>query len=330
MAEPEKAPLRSAYLDNAKFLLIACVAIGHAIGPVLHRGGWLRTLYVFIHTFHIPVFVFIAGYFSRPVNSPEYLKKNLNHLIAPLLTFHVLYNLILTRPLGKSFDWAYFFVEPYFGLWFLLSLFYWRMLLLWIATVRHLVFRAVATGVMAGYIPAMERAFSLARTFTLLPFFTAGYALRNIPIEERLTAPVARVAGAITLAWGLYLTAAWPSADEQWLYGCYPYAALGVAGMQAAFAKVFVYGINAAMGAAFLTVVPKRRTFFSEWGSRSLYIYVLHIPLVKLAKALGFYKSMDGLGGEIMIPLGALLAVALLSTRAVRDRTKSLIEPRWF
>src|SRR5690349_20467728 len=59
---------RDSYLDNAKFLAVALVVIGHAWEPlrsVAVGGRLLGAGQSFIYAFHLPVFIVMCGYFSR-------------------------------------------------------------------------------------------------------------------------------------------------------------------------------------------------------------------------------------------------------------------------
>ncbi|MGH3747645.1 MAG: acyltransferase family protein, partial [Micromonosporaceae bacterium] len=84
---------RVALLDNAKFLLIFLVVVGHAVEltPATPTGD---AIYVWIYTFHMPAFVLIAGYLSRSFDgSAERVHRLLTTVVAPYLIFWVLYAL---------------------------------------------------------------------------------------------------------------------------------------------------------------------------------------------------------------------------------------------
>jgi len=61
---------RNLYFDNMKFILIFLVVLGHFAN--LHRllpimGGLNNAIY----SFHMPLFIYISGYFSRDVVQPR-------------------------------------------------------------------------------------------------------------------------------------------------------------------------------------------------------------------------------------------------------------------
>src|SRR4051812_28680196 len=59
---------RDPYFDNAKFLAVALVVVGHAWEPLRSAaigGRALAAAQSFIYAFHLPVFIVMCGYFSR-------------------------------------------------------------------------------------------------------------------------------------------------------------------------------------------------------------------------------------------------------------------------
>lgn len=51
--------------DNLKFAMILCVVIGHTLYYFYSSSAIAKSLYLFLYTFHMPVFVFISGLFSK-------------------------------------------------------------------------------------------------------------------------------------------------------------------------------------------------------------------------------------------------------------------------
>lgn len=49
--------------DNIKFILILFVIFGHLLEYI--KGDISENIYRIIYTFHMPVFIFISGYFAK-------------------------------------------------------------------------------------------------------------------------------------------------------------------------------------------------------------------------------------------------------------------------
>ena len=78
--EGNKGKTRDYYFDNLKFILIFLVVLGHYCGSYLE--SWLMLgIYNFIYSFHMPLFIFISGYFSRNIAYQRI--KDINNLLIP-------------------------------------------------------------------------------------------------------------------------------------------------------------------------------------------------------------------------------------------------------
>ena len=56
---------RTAYFDNAKFLLMILVVFSHLLQPFIGDHKFYHDLYYFIFTFHMPAFVFFSRLFCQ-------------------------------------------------------------------------------------------------------------------------------------------------------------------------------------------------------------------------------------------------------------------------
>lgn len=77
--------------DALKGFLIILVIMGHAIQLSTDVGGWsLNPLFMVIYTFHMPLFIFISGYFSMSIfrKSIWYIVTNkFKRLLLPSILF---------------------------------------------------------------------------------------------------------------------------------------------------------------------------------------------------------------------------------------------------
>ena len=60
-----EAKERVSLWDNAKFLLIFLVVLGHFADYYTKDSLNMRRLFLFIYLFHMPAFIFISGLFSK-------------------------------------------------------------------------------------------------------------------------------------------------------------------------------------------------------------------------------------------------------------------------
>lgn len=60
---------RIALWDNLKFFLVTCVVIGHFADQFTDVSYVYDSIFLFIYSFHIPLFIFISGMFHKYKNT---------------------------------------------------------------------------------------------------------------------------------------------------------------------------------------------------------------------------------------------------------------------
>lgn len=127
--------VRNYRLDALKMFLIICVIMGHVslldgfrdIGLPKYYDKLTQGLTRGIYAFHMPLFVLLSGHFTKKKSLKEQALKSLK-LLKLFIIFHALDLSIEAYAYGKLpsiGDILY----PSFALWYLLCLFYWRVLL---------------------------------------------------------------------------------------------------------------------------------------------------------------------------------------------------------
>ena len=128
---------------------------------------------MFVYSFHIPVFILIAGALTSPEMSYNYIQKNIDSLLIPFITFTILYEVL--NILSTSTVSRYTLnLQPYWILWFLFSLFIWRIILPIIMSFRFPLLFSVIVSLVAGYIEDVGYFFGISRTIYFFPFFILG------------------------------------------------------------------------------------------------------------------------------------------------------------
>lgn len=158
---------RDHQFDNIRLILIFFVIFGHLIEYFAADG----ILYRWIYSFHMPVFIFISGYFAK--FNP---KKIVCNILVPYVLLQILYTAFDHLLYGNA-PFRLQFTTPYWLLWYLLSLFCYYLLLPLIdtdrASVQLFVFLAcVALALLSGFGQGFGYFLSLSRTFVFLPLST--------------------------------------------------------------------------------------------------------------------------------------------------------------
>ncbi|MGH3488086.1 MAG: acyltransferase family protein [Actinopolymorphaceae bacterium] len=319
--------MRDPFFDNAKFLAIALVVVGHAVEPLLDVPA-ARAGYLFLYMFHMPVFIIIAGYFSRGFpSSSDKVRKLITQLLVPFVVFQLAYMGLARLVGGRDVDIT--LLDPYFLVWFLLALFAWRLSTPVWHRLRWPLGMAVGISVLAG-IQELPGVLETGRILSLLPFFVLGLMIRAEHVEV-LRRPMIRMLAALVMVGGLAV--AWfaaPRMSVEWVLWRRSNAFLGVDDLTGTAMRLGMLVCATVLAAAFLALVPRGRTWFSGLGMATLYVYLLHGLPVKLADYAGWYDhpALHTVAGIAAVGAVGIVLALVLSTPVVRRLTGWAVEPR--
>ncbi|UCM88045.1 acyltransferase family protein [Streptomyces marincola] len=327
-SRPPGTRARDPYWDNIRCVSGTLVLFGHLTDTLGDRVG-LQWFFLATWALRVPVFVIVAGYFSTAdaMNARE-ARRLVEAVLVPYLAIGLLHSVELWLMYG---DWHFFAGEPAWGMWFLLSLLFWRAALPALAQLRHPLTLSVAAALIAGHLAEFGSYLSLSRTVCYLPFFLLGWKLRQGLLADALDARWSRDAALGVLA--LTFTAAWWARGEvslSWLRmrtgydGTYPLAApldWTIRG------GVLLSGVVIAL--SFIRLVPRRRLpLITYLGTGGMYIYLLH-PLV--IRPYLRWVGVDWVNTPLEQAATLAMAVALaavLGSAPVRALARPVVQPR--
>lgn len=167
-----QAKERDYLFDNYKALLVFLVVVGHFIEPCYKNNDFLFFLKWLIVSFHMPAFIFISGYFSKK-EIP--ISKMIQKLLVPYLVYEVIYYLLYVYIIDKPTGLYLFY--PKFSLWYILSLFFWRVITPFVKKIPHHMILSIAGGLLIGCSGMSDNFLSIPRVLVFYPFFLAGILL---------------------------------------------------------------------------------------------------------------------------------------------------------
>ena len=162
-------------IDSLKFFLMILVIAGHVLEGFT-SSYVCAVAYKWIYLFHMPLFIFISGYFSRKKDNKEFLISCWK-LIEPLIVFQAIVRGVEYFVSGIISIRTV--LTPWWILWYLLSLLYWRIILQLLpdkvlSNSKLVMVCAFVISLLAGFLP-LNRFLSLQRTLSFMPFFFLGY-----------------------------------------------------------------------------------------------------------------------------------------------------------
>ncbi|MFG2307581.1 acyltransferase family protein [Streptomyces sp. NPDC048566] len=329
-APPPRTARRDPFFDNAKYLAIVLVAMGHAWEPLRDDSRAAAALYITVYTFHMPAFIVISGYFSRTFDaSPARIRRLVTGVAVPYVVFEIAYSLF-KRWADDDPGHPVSLLDPWYLTWFLGALFIWRLTTpLW-RVVRWPLPLALAVAVLAAVSPDIGDDLDLQRTLQFLPFFVLGLLLRpeHFDLVRRRAARVLSVPVFATALAVAYWAA--PRVKAAWFYRRDSAQELGAPGWTGAAMTLALFVCSVLLVACFLAWVPGRARWFTALGAGTLYGYLLHGFLAKGSRFWDWYDHgwVHRPLGEIAVTAFAAVVMTLLCTPPVQRTFRWVMEPR--
>lgn len=259
--------------DTIKGLLIFLVVVGHLYtkwGFVKGHGSLLSYFNAVEFSFHMPAFVLISGYFSRKSTpSLDYCRKQMKRILIPFVFFDLLAWTLYVKKLSSIFT-------PCWTLWFLFSLFCWKMMLFSFLTLKHPICFSLLLALLAGLTNA-STFMSISRTLCFFPFFLIGYSLNESHIEKlrglKRFIPAAVIVACFTLI--IFQI----KAGYNMKAVCFldrSYQNLGIGRMKGAFFRLEAIAIGVLVTLGLIALTPTKKSIFTIWGRHSITIYIAH------------------------------------------------------
>jgi fucose 4-O-acetylase-like acetyltransferase len=327
-AEPAPPPrARDPFFDNAKFFAILLVVAGHSIEN-LRDVRLAHAAYLFVYTFHMPVFIVITGYFSRRFTfSGGKARKLLTNLGVPYVVFETAYSTYHWMVGHSKFEIS--LLDPYYLTWFLLALFAWRLSTPVWQQIRIPIIVAVVISILSG-MDQLPTTLEMNRVFGLVPFYVLGLFLKpeHFEIIKRRSS---RFIGGLVLILSFAVTYFFVDGrmSTEWVYWRSGNPTLHVNNLVGSGMRLGLLVAATVLVMAFLALVPRRNHWFTSLGSATLYAYLLHGFATKLADYYGWYDTsvLHTIPGVLAVAAAGAILATLLCTPPVRWAMHWALEP---
>jgi fucose 4-O-acetylase-like acetyltransferase len=329
---PAQGRQHAPHLANAQYLAILLVVSGNLISGLRDAVPAAGAVYLFVNLFHLPVFIILAGYFSRNFSFAKGKARDLiTKLALPYVLFEIAYSLLEWQMTGRG-RLTISVLDPSYLTWFLLALFAWRLSTPVWQQIRWPLAVAIVISVVS-YTGPLSSHLDMHRIFGMTPFFVLGLCLTPEHLAYlRLT--WVRIGGALVLVAGLAVSFfAKDHMNDRWLHWRTTNAKLGVSELTGSAVHLGLLVAGAVLAVAFLAVVPRRRTWFTALGTVTIYAYLLHGFVVKLIqyKDLDTEPALENLPGLLLLLVAGAALATLLCSKPVVRATRWAVEPdlRW-
>lgn len=276
--------------------------------------------YTFIYLFHMPLFVFCAGYFAK--YSPT---KILTRLVVPYLFFQLVYTVFGMIIMGNE-GLTIQFTTPFWILWFLFALIVWMMALPIVDALTETKTNAIimvaisfVLGILAGFEDTMGYYMSLQRIFYFLPFFVTGYCLKKWVSAEALLGFVGKIytriiLGALTAGIGVAVFLFNDFIYVRWLWAAFSYDRLAHTGYNFVM-RIVLYLAAIVVSICIISFMPRGKLFFSYIGERTLQVFLLHGFVIFFLQLINIDYLFNGFVMLVTLLTVALLTIFVFSSR---------------
>jgi len=272
---------RNCKLDNLKAILIFFVVFGHLLE--CFDGTMRLWLYFVIYSFHMPAFIYVTGYFSK--FDPERLIKKLGY---SYLVYQFLYLMFQRHYLLQENQIQ--FTQPYWLLWYLVSLICWILLIPvidWAGVNRKTVLGMVfVCALLTGYDKSVGYYLSLSRSVVLFPFFVLGH-YRIMGREQMKHGKAGMIISvAVIIISMFYLRNNLTEIQGNWLYHSVPYN-----GTFSIVSRAAIFCVALAWIFLLLRLVPDKEVpLLTDIGKYTLTIFLCHGFIVKWIAKVGLFQ----------------------------------------
>lgn len=275
---------RIAKWDNAKLILITLVVICHFYENYLGSSNLVNALFFSVYSFHMPAFFLISGLFAKRTVNERRVEKVTPYLLIYLF-MKFLGWVVPCIVQGDGYVSIDFFRESGVS-WFILALFFMYIITFYTKKYKPLYVLSVSIliSMLAGYTNGDTNVFCWLRIVIFYPFFYAGYVISLEDLEKWLEHKALKIVSAIVLVG--YFVLSYIGIDKlfwlRFLLTGRSYDLLKHGALYGGVLRLGTYVVSFGLVFLFLCVVPKRKFFFSAWGSRSLGVYVFHYVFINV------------------------------------------------
>lgn len=266
--------LRNTYIDNIKGIMIFFVVLGHLISAIILKEENHLLVYdaivLWIYFFHMPMFIFISGYLSKNLVSCR--NNAFINTYIPFLAVNIILCLVYHMKVNP-------FIYPAGAAWYLLTLFFYRLLIEDLIKIRHI---GILSMILVGLVTYFGKNPTFGNFCVFLPFYLCGVKSQEIQIYEKKNNVYKQAAYCCLIISFILVFIIFEKSEIQYFSPFYlSYAEIGCSVF---YKQLFVYIIAIMFIILWLFVVDEKPHFYTKWGKYSITIYIFHaitLPYIK-------------------------------------------------
>lgn len=270
---------RLSFWDNLKGILIFLVVLGHylAAGAVYSGkigGLWAipQTVVAVIYMFHMPLFMFVSGYFSK---NTKRAGETAGQLLLPYLLFNLLCILLDWALLEGSFRNPVFY--PLSHMWYLAALFFCRVSAQYWVKLKHSWLWALGLSFLCSLLQPGKDLMLLRNFLTFLPFFLLGLEMKPETVGKLRGLPKWLCVGVLLTVFGAAVCAVtFFGVTAEQLCFLVDIIPVGHGMIRSLVILMLRYLLAAVLSVCLLALTPEKEKRLTKLGHSTMPVYLLH------------------------------------------------------
>ncbi len=306
--------------DILKFFLMLFVVLGHIADFYTAENENMRSIYLFIYSFHMPLFIFLSGLFAKSTIDNKRYSKMFGFLLIYVFSkiLFSLYGVIGTGVFSINL------IEAAGLPWYVLAMFAFMLITVAVRNIKpsYVITMSLILAIIAGYDTGIRDVFAASRIIVFFPFFYLGYLVNPEDLQKITDKKWVKLLSVVIILISVALVFGF--SEKAYILrpiftGRNPYTLLNEYKNFGALFRLFCYCVSAILSFAFIAITPNKTPFgiLAKFGSRTLAVYVLHYLVIYILynqfdiKTL-FESLFQGRGAGLMIlPLAMVITVVL-------------------
>lgn len=320
--------------DNLKAVLIVTVVIGHFIGAYTGQSHILKTIWIYIYSFHMPLFLFVSGLMHKEYKTDD--KLNRAKVCSFLICAYIMKILLGFESMVIGGSTMKFSLLSEKGIpWFLIALAVYEIIVYFSRDLKPSVILAIAVllSIFISYDKEIGHYLILSRLVVFAPFYLLGYYMKPASVVEIAKKKYIKLLSlGIVVAFFVFCFI-----KTNWIYnyqllftGTHSFDSLSKVLPNANYlSRIFVMLVSFVMSFAVLMLIPNRNLGkVTQIGRKTLQIYFWHNFVRDLLNCFSVYKllcnTLSHPVGNVVYVLLAVLLVVILSMPLFAHPTKEI------
>ena len=288
---------REYYFDNLKFLLIFLVVLGHFAELIMNKSIIAKTTWMIIYSFHMPLFVFVSGFFAK--NAVR--NKNFNKSIAFFILYFCMKTVIFIVDKLCGANPNYNFTKINSIQWYIFAMGAWYLISIILRDAnRKIVFvLSIFLALIIGFDKNIGDIWGVSRILVFYPFFLLGLNINQEPLLKITKNKFTKIFSIFYLIIFILLFALF--IDKVYLIrpiltGRNSYIALNNSIEEfGVLIRIGWYLVATVTGICIMSLVPRCKTLISNLGQRTISVYFYHAIIIRILSQLDIsYRMYEG------------------------------------